>query len=37
LTPSYVENVLRQTGFKVDRTENMLPGITTLTRATKVQ
>jgi predicted O-methyltransferase YrrM len=37
LTPSYVENVLHQTGFKVDRTENMLPGITTLTRATKVQ
>jgi hypothetical protein len=37
LTPSYVENVLHQTGFKVDRTETMLPGITTLTRATKVQ
>jgi hypothetical protein len=36
LTPSYVENVLGETGFNVNRTENMLPGITTLTRATKV-
>ena len=36
LTPSYVENVLREIGFNVDRTEIMLPGITTLTRATKV-
>ena len=35
LTPSYVENVLRQVGFNVERTEMMLPGITMLTRATK--
>ena len=35
LTPSYVENVLRQTGFTVDRTEIMLPGNTMLTRASK--
>jgi len=36
LNPSYVEDVLRQTGFNVERTEVMLPGITMLTRATKV-
>jgi hypothetical protein len=36
LTPSYVENVLREIGFNVDRTEIMLPDITMLTRATKV-
>jgi 2-hydroxy-4-(methylsulfanyl)butanoate S-methyltransferase len=36
LTPSYVENVLREIGFSVDRTEIILPGITMLTRATKV-
>ena len=35
LTPSYVENILRQVGFDVERTETMLPGITMLTRATK--
>jgi len=35
LTPSYVEDVLRQVGFNVERTEMMLPGITMLTRATK--
>jgi hypothetical protein len=28
LTPSYVEDVLRQIGFNVERTEIMLPGIT---------
>jgi SAM-dependent methyltransferase len=37
LTPSYVENLLGQTGLDVDRTETMLPGITMLTRATKRQ
>ena len=37
LTPSYVEDVLRQIGFNVERTEIVLPGITMLTRATKVQ
>ena len=36
LNPSYVEDVLRQTGFNVERTEVMLPGITMLIRATKV-
>jgi 2-hydroxy-4-(methylsulfanyl)butanoate S-methyltransferase len=35
LTPSYVEEVLRQVGLDVERTEIMLPGITMLTRATK--
>ena len=35
LTPSYVENVLRQIGFNVEQSEMMLPGITMLTRATK--
>jgi hypothetical protein len=35
LTPAYVENVLRQAGFNVERTETMLPGITMLTSATK--
>ena len=30
------EDVLRQTGFNVERTEVMLPGITMLIRATKV-
>jgi 2-hydroxy-4-(methylsulfanyl)butanoate S-methyltransferase len=35
LTPSYVENVLRQTGFNVERTETMVPGITMLTTASK--
>jgi hypothetical protein len=35
LTPRYVEGVLRRTGFVVDPTEAMLPGITMMTRATK--
>jgi len=35
LTPSYVEDVLRQVGFNVERSEMMLPGITMLTRAKK--
>jgi 2-hydroxy-4-(methylsulfanyl)butanoate S-methyltransferase len=35
LTPSYVENILRQIGFNVEPTEIMLPGITMLTRAIK--
>jgi hypothetical protein len=35
LTPSYVENVLGMAGFNVERTEIMLPGITTLTTASK--
>jgi hypothetical protein len=35
LTPSYVEDVLRQVGFNVERSEMMLPGITMLTRAEK--
>jgi len=35
LTPRYVEGVLRRTGFVVDPTEVMLPGITMMTRATK--
>ena len=35
LTQSYVDDVLRQVGFNVERTEMMLPGITMLTRATK--
>jgi hypothetical protein len=35
LTPRYVEGVLRRTGFVVDPTEVMLPGITMMTQATK--
>lgn len=35
LTPGYVEGVLRNAGFVVDRTETMLEGITSLTRARK--
>jgi 2-hydroxy-4-(methylsulfanyl)butanoate S-methyltransferase len=35
LTPSYVEDVLRQVGLHVEGTEIMLPGITMLTRASK--
>jgi predicted O-methyltransferase YrrM len=35
LTPAYVEEILRDTGFKVERTEVMLPGITMLTKASK--
>ena len=35
LTPAYVERVLRDAGFKVERTETMLPGITMLTKASK--
>ena len=35
LTPSYVEGVLRQAGLDVEQTEIMLPGITTLTKASK--
>ena len=35
LTPSYVESVLRQAGFKIGRTETMLPGITMLITASK--
>jgi 2-hydroxy-4-(methylsulfanyl)butanoate S-methyltransferase len=35
LTPSYVEDVLSKAGFEVEGTEVMLPGITTLTRASK--
>ena len=35
LTPPYVEGVLRQAGLDVERTEIMLPGITTLTKASK--
>ena len=33
LTPAFVEGVLRQTGFQIDATEVMLPGITMLTKA----
>jgi len=36
LTPAYVEQVLRNAGFRVEGTEVMLPGITKLTRASKV-
>lgn len=35
LTPSYVEGVLREVGFRVEKTEVMLPGITMLTKAVK--
>jgi hypothetical protein len=35
LTPAFVEHALRQAGFKIDATEVMLPGITTLTKARK--
>jgi cyclopropane fatty-acyl-phospholipid synthase-like methyltransferase len=35
LTPAFVEEALRQAGFLVDPTEEMLPGITMLTRARK--
>jgi hypothetical protein len=35
LTPAFVEGVLRQTGFQIDATEVMLPGITLLTKARK--
>ncbi len=35
LTPAYVERVLRDAGFRVEKTEVMLPGITMLTRAVK--
>jgi 2-hydroxy-4-(methylsulfanyl)butanoate S-methyltransferase len=35
LTPSYVESVLREAGFKIGRTETMLPGITMLITASK--
>jgi ubiquinone/menaquinone biosynthesis C-methylase UbiE len=35
LTPAFVENALRQTGFQVDATEVMLPGITMVTKARK--
>ena len=35
LTPAYVENVLRDAGFRIESTETMLPGITMLTKAVK--
>ena len=35
LTPAYVENVLRDSGFTIENTETMLPGITMLTKAVK--
>ena len=35
LTPAYVERVLRDAGFRVEKTEVMLPGITMLTKAVK--
>ncbi|MBV9908324.1 MAG: class I SAM-dependent methyltransferase [Hyphomicrobiales bacterium] len=35
LTPAFVEDALRQTGFQIDATEPMLPGITMLTKARK--
>jgi 2-hydroxy-4-(methylsulfanyl)butanoate S-methyltransferase len=35
LTPSYVEQALRDAGFRLDGTDVMLPGITMLTKATK--
>jgi 2-hydroxy-4-(methylsulfanyl)butanoate S-methyltransferase len=35
LTPAYVEQTLRQAGFQIDATEEMLPGITMLTKARK--
>ena len=36
LTPAYVDRVLRDVGFSVEKTEVMLPGITMLTKAGKV-
>jgi 2-hydroxy-4-(methylsulfanyl)butanoate S-methyltransferase len=35
LTPAYVERILRDVGFRVEKTEVMLPGITMLTKAVK--
>jgi 2-hydroxy-4-(methylsulfanyl)butanoate S-methyltransferase len=35
LTPAYVERVLRDVGFSIEKTDTMLPGITMLTRAVK--
>jgi len=35
LTPEYIEGALKGMGFKMERTEVMLPGITMLTRANK--
>ena len=35
LTPAYVERVLRDAGFSIEKTDTMLPGITMLTRAVK--
>ena len=35
LTPAYVERVLRDVGFRIEKTEVMLPGITMLTKAVK--
>jgi 2-hydroxy-4-(methylsulfanyl)butanoate S-methyltransferase len=37
LTPAYVEDVLRRTGFSVERTEIMLPGITMLSKAQRIR
>jgi 2-hydroxy-4-(methylsulfanyl)butanoate S-methyltransferase len=36
LTPAYVERALRDVGFRIENTETMLPGITMLTKASKV-
>ena len=36
LTPAYVERILRDAGFAIEGTETMLPGITMLTRASKL-
>jgi 2-hydroxy-4-(methylsulfanyl)butanoate S-methyltransferase len=36
LTPAYVERVLRDAGFRIEGTEVMLPGITMLTKASKL-
>ena len=35
LTPSYVEGALRNVGFRIEKTEVMLPGVTMLTTAMK--
>jgi 2-hydroxy-4-(methylsulfanyl)butanoate S-methyltransferase len=35
LTPTYVEQTLRQAGFQIEATEVMLPGITMMTKARK--
>jgi len=35
LTPSYAEGALRNSGFRIEKTETMLTGITMLTTATK--